>query len=389
MKLFKKLGVCFLSLAFIVSAGITFASCGKKTNETKIMNLSVNPSLEFVVSSENIVLSVTANNEDGVYILQKYSDFVGMEADEAALKFLQLAEEYGFVVEGYADNATFKISISGEEANKLYESVKKEINSKAFELGIDISNLDHITEEELEDMVAECYQEYTNEQITDMCEQDLVNKIKSSRNETKHILTKEERLSYYRDRALTAIETKIDMINKYLDTQATSAEKLKTQITATVMNASFEAVEEIYSTIENAINDLEDYVQTKLSNYISEKQQYLAAVEAYREYLIENPDVAVNDETLLELEATMESLKEIADGYKIEIENERNSVLTSLKNIIELTLSASLEILNESIDKVLQDIEFNYSQLSLKTQSELESLLNDYKSQSVNPWENN
>ena len=159
-KIFQKIGLCMLALVMIVGAGLTLSACNKA--EQQVMSLSVNPSIEFVLDEDDKVVSVTANNEDGVYILQQFSDFTGMTAEDAALKFLELCETYGFVVEGSTDGETFTIAVSGDGAKAVYNDVKNKIKEKATELGLQIDELVKLGKEKLKQLVAECYQEYSN-----------------------------------------------------------------------------------------------------------------------------------------------------------------------------------------------------------------------------------
>ena len=125
MKKIKKIGLGALALMIGVGAtAFTGCSCDEDPNELQIMNLSVNPGVEFVVDENDKVLSVTASNEDGAYLLEKFTEFTGMSAKDAALKFIEMSEEYGFVVSGTANGESITISVSGEGAEKLYNDVK-------------------------------------------------------------------------------------------------------------------------------------------------------------------------------------------------------------------------------------------------------------------------
>ena len=142
----KKFGIGALALILGLGA-TTLTGCGKDKDpkELQIMNLSVNPGVEFVVDENDKVLSVTASNEDGAFILNKFTDFTGMSAKDAALKFIEMSEEYGFVVEGTANGESITISVSGEGAEKLYNDVKSKISSKVKELGLSIDKMVEIS----------------------------------------------------------------------------------------------------------------------------------------------------------------------------------------------------------------------------------------------------
>ena len=213
----KKIGIGALALMLGLGA-TTLTGCGKDKdpNELQIMNLSVNPGVEFVVDENDKVLSVTASNEDGAFLLEKFTEFTGMTAKDAALKFIEMSEEYGFVVEGTANGESITISVSGEGAEKLYNDVKGKISSKVNELGLTIGQMVEISDEELESIVQQCYQEYTASEIDNMTDEKLLELIKQSREETKGIYTEQERLEYYKERAEKILEAKIETIKEYI-----------------------------------------------------------------------------------------------------------------------------------------------------------------------------
>ena len=124
MRKFKKLGIGALALALGIGAtGLT--GCSPK-EEMQIMNLSVNPGVEFVVDKDDKVLSVTARNEDGAYLLEKFTNFTGMSANDAALKFIELSEEYGFVVSGTANGE----NIPGSHMAHLVSNIWSQSDTK-------------------------------------------------------------------------------------------------------------------------------------------------------------------------------------------------------------------------------------------------------------------
>jgi len=388
--IFKKVGAGLLSVALVVGAGATLVGCGKKDPdpENQVLSLSVNPGVEFIVDNDDKVLSVTASNEDGAYLLEKFTDFTGMSAKDAALKFLELSEQYGFVVEGTTNGETFTISVSGDGANDLYNDVKNKINNKATELGLTIGAMDKITEEELEAIVAECYQEYSAEAIDDLDDEELLNLIKQSREETKDLKTEEERLAYYKDRALKVIETKINAINEYLDEDATLEEKIKAQADSILLNEIYPTIVGFYDLVEGQLNELNGLIDEQLNSYISQKEEYLALVEEYREALALNSDSdPSNDVDAVEL-TELTTLKQQADTVKAQIETFRTQAKAQISSILETYVYPSLQTINGYINSILSDIDLSISEINNQVQTQITTLKTEHALNSTNPWGN-
>ena len=131
--LFKKITLFACMVAICITSVISLVGCAKKPDpESQVMNIAVNPSIEFVLDNNDKVVSVSATNEDGAYILSKFTEFTGMNAQDAALKFLELSEQYGFIVEGSINNEKITISVSGEGDEDLYNKVKNKIETKSI-----------------------------------------------------------------------------------------------------------------------------------------------------------------------------------------------------------------------------------------------------------------
>lgn len=388
-KIFKKVGASLLSVALVVGAGATLVGCcNKEDPENQVLSLSVNPGIEFIVDNDDKVLSVTASNEDGAYLLEKFTDFTGMSAKDAALKFLELSEQYGFVVEGTTNGETFTISVSGDGANDLYNDVKNKINNKATELGLTIGAMDKITEEELEAMVAECYQEYSAAQIDELDDEELLNLIKQSREETKDLKTEEDRLEYYKERALKVIETKINAINKYLDEDATLEEKIKAQADSILLNEIYPTIVGFYDLVEEQLNNLNDLIDEQLSSYITQKEEYLALVEEYREALALNSDADPSNDVEEIALTELTTLKQQADTVKAQIETFRTQAKAQISSILETYVYPSLQTINEYINSILSDINLGISEINNQVQTQITTLKNEHALNSANPWGN-
>lgn len=135
-----------LVVCLIMPLAVALAGCNTgDDNNAKIMNVELNPKLEFVLDGNSKVLSVNAINEDGNHIISLSIDaqtaksvFEGMTAEEAISKFLELAKENGYLITGNEEE--IKIEISGK-ADQLLNKVKEKANKFLTDNGINIDVL--------------------------------------------------------------------------------------------------------------------------------------------------------------------------------------------------------------------------------------------------------
>lgn len=385
-KYFKKFGLSIMALIITICTCITLTGC-KTNDETQIMTLSVNPSIEFIVDKDDKVISVSANNEDCGYILEKFNQFAGMSAKDAALTFLDLCEEYGFVVEGSMDGEKITISVSGEGAEKLYNDVKNNINSKISELGLTIENMVKIEKEKLENIVAECYQEYSESKIASLTEKELLDLIKQSRNETKDLHTVQERVAYYQERAEKVLSAKISAINDYLNENNLT---IIANTLGSAMNSAYENISNAYTNIENKFRNTFLDLDAKMADYIKLKQEYFAKVEAYRDALAKNNDNDTSNDVSLdeieELKSSMENVRTQAKNAFDTLENNRNELLSNILSKVQTTIHTQLSALNSAIDAILNEISNISNEIQTKINTEIENLKNSFENNSVSPW---
>lgn len=389
MKKIRKIGIGALALVLGLGATV-FTGCGSDPDEMQVMNLSVNPGVEFVVDKNDKVLSVTASNEDGAYLLEKFTEFTGMSAKDAALKFIELSEEYGFVVSGTVNNESITISVSGEGAEKLYNDVKGKISSKVSELGMTVGQMVEIADEELESIVQQCYQEYSASEIANMSDEKLLELIQQSREETKDIHTEQERLEYYKERAEKILETKINTIKEYIENNQGSVSNLILTPLVSAMDLAYSTIESAYNTIDTQLQTVFNTIDTHMNNYVEEKERYLAAVEEYREALEANadanPDNDFTDAQVEELKNAMVALKTEAKDLYDDLDAARQDVVEDMMNLVQTTIHTHMTALNNAIDAVLEKINLSIDTMQTEVNSAIEALKNEYKTNSTSPW---
>jgi len=254
-KIKSKVISCLVAAVMLVCSGILLTACGK--NDTnKVMNLSMNPSIELVLDGDNKVVTVNAINDEGNFIISN-ATFTGLSAEDAVDLFIKTTEEYGFVDTTLsATDNKLQIEISGEDAEKIYNKVKKSADEVLSDLGLSVTvSLQSLTKDNLESLVAECMQELSATEIDAKSEEELLNLIKASREETKNFMSQELKELYYNARADELIKEKFESIKSQLDS-------LSTNPAVAIAKAGFDIA---YSTLTGALNSLNTlYAETFL-----------------------------------------------------------------------------------------------------------------------------
>ena len=386
---FKKLTIGLLSTAVVAGATSPLVGCScSEADELQVMTMSVNPGVEFIVDKDDKVVSVTASNEDGAYILNNFENFTGMSAKDAAAKFLELSEQYGFVVSGTMDKEKITISVSGEGADELYKDVKKAISSKVTELGMEIDKMVKIAESDLEDMIEECYQEYTSSEIADLSEEKMLEMLKASREETKGLFTEDERLEYYKDRAQKILETKIATIEAYVESMGTIASTALSTTLMPALNLVKESITTAYNAVDTALNTALSQIEAQRETYITKKKEYLEKVEAYKKAL-----EADNEALATELKTELTNLRAEAKGIQGELVTKLSDAKTELIGKVQTQVQTLLTTLNTAVDNILNTIStlpgvtpLSEEDINTAINNALTTLKTEHENKATNPW---
>ena len=126
----NKIFSCLVALVLFVGFGFILTGCADGSNPdvktTKVVNISLNPSVEFVLDKNDNVLTFNATNDEGNFILVNANFEVGESINSAVEKFLTVAKENGFIVSGENEKSEnkLKIEVSGNSAVTLYNQIK-------------------------------------------------------------------------------------------------------------------------------------------------------------------------------------------------------------------------------------------------------------------------
>lgn len=161
MKVKKISSVLALVFASALSVS-TLAACQPAAkDEKKIMNVALNPKVEFVLDKDDNVVSVNALNEEGNLIISG-EVFVGKSAEEAVKLFVEISKETGFLVTGKvsAGENEISISLSGDDkaAQALYNDVKATVSEYLTQENVTatIGYAAQLSEAYLQELVEKC-----------------------------------------------------------------------------------------------------------------------------------------------------------------------------------------------------------------------------------------
>lgn len=354
-----KKSIAILSAAILAtSCAAVFTGCGEKDADNKtVMNVSLNPEVEFVLDSNNVVVSANALNEEGNLVLSA-GVFVGKDAEEAANLFVQISADTGFLVQGSSSiaNNDLEISFSGdaETAKKLFDDVKGKVETKLQELNVQVKiELEEgISEEDLEALVAECAPYLDAAEVKALEYAELVEALYESRKETVDFYSQELKKAYYEAKAIAMERTEIDTLKSKVS-----------GISATIVNTAYD----LYSTASEKLEEV------RFAQLVSEDSAYQKALATFREKKVEylklrssiaesenaegaDPDFVAAQKQLLETldaavetaEAALISLGEAANDL---IDTAKQSLKTAYDGVISVLETCSIK-LNEHLDEI-------------------------------------
>ena len=302
----KKLVAILSSALFLATSVGALAGCKDKdgADNKTVMNISLNPSVEFILDSENKVVSVNALNEEGNLIIGAEA-FVGKDAEEATQLFVKVSHETGFLVEGnatVADNA-ISISLSGNEeaATKLYDEIKAQVNTylSAENITAQVEKVAAITEEQLEKLVAECAPYMEEAEVKALEYMELVETLYESRKETAELYSQELKNAYYEAKAFVLEQSEL--------------ETLKSKVTG-LAQIGLDAAYKVYGEAVKGIESL------RMQMLVNEDSPYQVALKQFREakvtYLNYREEVATMEQTEVteDVLALLNSYQKVVDS---------------------------------------------------------------------------
>ncbi len=352
----KKIITIMLALVMTLGLVLSVSACSPSEEGVKVMTVELNPQVEFILDSNDKVVSVNAINDEGNYVIAK-AQFVGMSADEALNAFLKISVEDGFLLEGEinAGENNVTISITGEDAQKVYEEVTQKAKEFIESLDmVDVTvefNFEPITKEDIEALVADCMRELNVEEIKAKTQAELIKLLEASRKQTEDLLSQELKDYYYAERALQIRKAKLDA---YI-------EAIKAQDNIGIVSATLTAAQEQLDNLVTMISSYkEEYKQKFLdttSEYYQKMQEVVLAKKELLKARLENAttEVITALESAYELAvATINSAKEFAKAQVEVIDTAINEAYAKVTGAID-TIIETLNVVVEDLDKIVSE----------------------------------
>lgn len=368
----KKLIKGLLVLVLTFSCALGFTSCKKdEKGETSRVTVDINPSIELIVDEDQKVVSVTALNDDGAIIISGEA-IVGKTVEDAVKLIVNVSTETGYLVKGEVEASpnNVKISVSGDSEyakklnDKLVESTKKFLEDSGIKAGVE--KVKAMAIEDLRKLVVK-YSAYTEEEVAEMSEEDLIKALAVGRIETAQLISEEMKKLYFE-----AKEYEISFAQR--------------EETAKIIKGLGSAYTILYNSYADAVNAYREVIdqveQVKYDALISPDSAYQQALTAMRDakvkYLEKKSFVASLEigDTRLQVEIkNLENLKAKYEEFEKAYVEAGNKAIEGFDKVISYLRQAE-EVFN-TIDKNLltKDVEKTLTDKA----NELEKAMNEVK----------
>lgn len=341
--------ICYVvAMIMLLCVAVLMFGCKNNEEETKVMNMSINPEVEFILDKDNKVVSVSAKNDEGNFIIAKAS-FEGMTAEEAAKLFVKVSNENGFV----AEVGDLKVEISGEQAQKLFDSVKANVEVYLGEEGLNISvNLEKIDRAELESLLKDCMQELGNSEISNLTDEQIIAKVKEMRDQTKDLNTEKLKEMYYEFRAQAIEKAQFDA---YIEAIKNSTIFNKDQIVA-YYNELTQKIATMQKTFVDEFLAANSDYQQKMQEFIAAKQELLQArVDEANELVLAQKQAA-----LQLVETSLKAAETAAQTAIGTVKTTFETVKSTLKTALDAVISSLPETINASVNVEINNTKVNF-----------------------------
>lgn len=334
----KKLAT-LLALVFTLSfCTLAFTACGSTEPEGRVMNVSLNPQVEFLLDAENKVVSVNALNDEGNFIITQ-ATFKGLTAEDAVEMFLKVSKENGFLVEGElkAGENEVKISISGDDVKKFYNQVVESAEEYVKTLGVNVKmQLDKVLDKEyLEGLVAQCMKELEESEIAQKTEAELLALIEKSRQQTEALFSQELKTLFYEERALEIKKAELDSFIKAVKENSSAL------VSAALVT--------IQSTIDEVVELYEEFKEEYAETYLSQASEYYQEVQEYiasKKELLKARLEGLSDQQIAALEAQFDAASMALDSIK----DLATATLENLSTMVESAIDTAYSLVKTTVE---------------------------------------
>ena len=345
----------------------SFAACSDNqanARDTAVMTVSLNPKVEFVLDSNDVVVAVNALNEEGNLIVSA-DVFVGKDKETAVQTFVQVSKETGFLVTGNvkAGENEINVSISGKDAQARYEEVKAKLDEYLSKEKIDatVAQAKEDINAFIDAQVAKVAPYLEDAEIKAMDYAEKIKKLMDSAEETAKMYSEEVKNAYYRAKANAYEIAKFEYVAAHLDSVTATALRLTTKIYETAYNSIFVSEKSAYQVSLAAFRIAKtNYLNYR--NYVASLEQdkvteaVTAALDAYGKAL----ERAQADMTAA-YNAAAEGMKDFRASMDTAYANVIDYIQKHDENAKQHIADASVKA-TEAIDKYSAEFEKKYSE---------------------------
>ena len=379
--------LCCSAAAVVLVGGVGLGvglglSQNKEGTPTSLVKMSVNPELSMVLDENNVVLSISGDNEEGKMLLVD-EKVVGKEVGEAIEYIINIENETGYLVSGEfvsePNKITIQISVNDENIkNSLNEVIKKAIETTCDKLHIQetVEWAEDITHQNLVELAMKADPTLTSEEASKLTNEQLLDIIKLYQIETAEIYSVEleELYNQIKDYELQFTET--EFVNETIKSLGEIYEIFTSplQSSINVLQGRIDDVNEIrYNTFVAPNSDYQkqiDEVKAKKEEVITVRNE-IANTE---EDAIRDKKIAILDTKIAAYQACLDALEKI-----------KKSCLASIDLYIQ-SLQSAIDSINSIIASLPSQDEV---EATLKEKTvELEKKLNEAKTNFFTKFEN-
>ena len=387
----KKLTSVLIVLVLVVGALCAFAACDTPQNKNKpatVMNVALNPEVEFVLDGYGKVISVNALNEDGNLIITA-TVFEGKTGEEAAKLFVEVAHEMGFLVSGNAgiENNDLSIQISGDtsDINKLYNDVKAEVEAYFTEENIQakVAEVKALARQEIEKLVAQAQPYVEQAKLEALSNMELLEQLYESRKETCEMYSQELKNAYYNAKAAAMDTAKIQALKTQMGEKFDAKlEKLFAAYTKALEDIETARIEHLVAPESNYQTMLADFRAKKLE--LLQKRQELAEKESVSSIdlmILGTLEIAVNTAETMLLQAGQVANSTL-DVLKSAVTYSYNAIVSALENVqvkIADHMDAIMQAQEQEIPAFTAEFEANYASAVEQAKADWEAMKNSLR----------
>ena len=370
-----------LCLCLLIGMALPLASC-KKSEPTPPEGTytrktdDITPRVDFMVVALNMVVAVTALNDDGSILIAGEA-FVGKTPEEATRMVVSLATDAGYLVKGeiHVENTDesqkVEISVSGNSdyAKELAKNVKSDVEKylKDNKITATVESVKAKTLDEMRKVVIEDGL-FTEDEVKDKTEEQLYTALAAGRIETAQLLTAEMREAYYR-----AKDYKISFVEK----QATADIISGMGATYKVLMSGYSTALAAYST---SIDTLDELRYSLLVDPESAYQKALASLRDAKEDLLKEKklifSVKDGDKTYVEISASFKLSEEAYNKALKAVEDAGAAANKAMETAIAALREVEAQL--KALEEKLRENEDISAKLTAEAQK-LEDTLNKAK----------